>query len=141
MHNVVLTFTAVIAGLGFLYAALARVRKKYRMRMITCVIRPEQLKDVTTALQNARLMTGMTVMDVRGFGRQKGGTASSTSEPIRFLPKLKIETLVREPDLEQTMDVISNSLRTGQIGDGKIIVFKAVSTMRVRTGEKGLSAL
>src|SRR5476651_2512052 len=110
MHNVVLTFTAVIAGLGVLSAILARVRKKYRTRMITCVIRPEQLKDVTAALQSARLMTGMTVTDVRGFGRQKGGNESSTHEPIRFLPKLKLEILARELDLEKTMEVIGDSL-------------------------------
>ena len=141
MHAAVLIFTAALAGLGVLYAILAGVQKKYRTRMITCVIRPEQLNGLTSALQKAQLMTGMTLLDVRGFGRQRGGLEPSSNEPIRFLPKLKIEILVRELDLERTIDVISDSLRTGQIGDGKIIVFKAVSTMRVRTGEKGLSAL
>src|SRR5579864_4546954 len=128
MHKEVLSFTAVVASFGILYAILAKVRKKYSTRMITCVIRPEQLKDVTTALQSASLMTGMTVMDVRGFGRQRGGHEPSADGTIHLLPKLRMEILVRELDLEQTIKVISDSLHTGQIGDGKIIVFKAVST-------------
>jgi nitrogen regulatory protein P-II 1 len=138
MHNVVLAFLAAAAALGIIHRILARVRRKYRTRMITCVIRPEQLNDVTSALANAQLMTGMTITDVRGFGRQRGDKEPSTNET---LPKLKIETLVRELDLEKTVKVVSDTLRTGQIGDGKIVVFKTSSTMRVRTGEKGLSAL
>jgi nitrogen regulatory protein P-II 1 len=141
MHNVVLTFMAGIAGLGVVYAILAQVGKKHRTRMISCVIRPEQLNVVTSALKKAHLMPGMTLTDVRGFGRQKGGAEPSAKEPIRLLPKLKIEILVRELDVEATIDVIRNCLQTGQIGDGKIIVYKAVSSMRVRTGERGLSAL
>lgn len=141
MHKVVLTFAVVIAGLVILDALLERVRKKYRMQMITCVIRPEQLKDVTTALKRASLMPGMTVTDVRGFGRQRGGTETSTDTTLRLLPKLRIEVLTKEVDVDQTLKVISDSLHTGQIGDGKIIVFEAVSTMRIRTGEKGRDAL
>ncbi len=141
MHNVVLAIAAAIAGFIVLYALLVRVRRKYRTRMITCVIRPEQLNDVTSALTDAHLMTGMTITDVRGFGRQRGDKEPSANETIRFLPKLKIETLVREIDLEKTVKVMSDTLRTGQIGDGKIVVFKTASTMRVRTGEKGHSAL
>ena len=86
-------------------------------------------------------MPGMTISDVRGFGRQRGGHEPSADGSNRFLPKLKIEIMVKETDLEPTMDVISQSLHTGELGDGKIVVFNAVSTMRVRTGEKGLSAL
>lgn len=141
MHIGVLVWAALIAGFGVLDAILSKVRRKYRTRMVTCVIRPEQLNDVTSALQKAQLMPGMTVMEARGFGRQKGGHKLSSDDPIRFLPKLRIEILVRELDMERTTEVISDCLRTGQIGDGKIIVFKAVSTMRIRTGETGLSAL
>jgi nitrogen regulatory protein P-II 1 len=141
MHHVVLTFAAMIAAAMFLNAGLDHVRRKHRAQMITCVIRPEQLNGLAAALKKARLMPGMTITEVRGFGRQKGGPEVSSNDPIRFLPKLKIEILVRELDVEPTMNIISENLRTGQIGDGKIIVYKAVSSMRVRTGERGLSAL
>jgi nitrogen regulatory protein P-II 1 len=141
MHSVVLMVVAVVAGMIVLDRVLERVGRKHRAQMITCVIRPEQLNSLTTALKKAHLMPGMTLTDVRGFGRQKGGPEESSKDPIRFLPKLKIEILVRELDVEPTMNIISENLRTGQIGDGKIIVYKAVSSMRVRTGERGLSAL
>ena len=86
---------------------------------------------------------GMTVMDVRGFGRQKGAaeTNGHVDEAIKFLPKLKLEILVRDWDMERAMDVIADTLRTGNIGDGKIVVYEAASAMRVRTGEKGVYAL
>ncbi len=138
----------LIAGgwalVSLLYVGLTSVQKTYRVRMVTCVIRPEQLGDVTSALKQEKLVMGMTVMDVRGFGRQRGeadGESSVEEETIRFLPKVKLEILVRDWDVNRTMQVISDSLRTGNIGDGKIIVFEAASTMRIRTGEKGVFAL
>jgi nitrogen regulatory protein P-II 1 len=111
--------------------------------MVTCVIRPEQLGEVTTALKRDDLVVGMTVMDVRGFGRQTGSVDElvEKDDTIRFLPKLKLEILVRDWDVLRTMNTIADSLRTGSIGDGKIVVFEAASAMRVRTGEKGVYAL
>ena len=110
--------------------------------MITCVIRPEQLNEVANALKVQELMMGMTVMDVRGFGRQRGETnGSKEDETIKFLPKLKLEILVRDWDMDRAMDVIADTLRTGNIGDGKIVVYEAASAMRVRTGERGVYAL
>ena len=131
------------AGLSFLYVAISTAQKSYTVRMITCVIRPEQLGEVTTALKKEDLVMGMTVFDVRGFGRQRGDSngEGSDEEIIRFLPKLKIEVLVRAWDAEHAMDVIAESLRTGGIGDGKIIVYDATSAMRIRTGEKGVYAI
>jgi nitrogen regulatory protein P-II 1 len=120
------------------------VSKTYRVRMLTCVIRPEQLGDVTSALKEEGLIMGMTVMDVRGFGLQRGatnGNATSEEETIRFLPKLKLEILVRDWDVEAAMDTIAGALRTGNVGDGKIVVFDATSTMRIRTGERGIHAV
>jgi nitrogen regulatory protein PII len=131
----------------FLFAGsffLKKVAKAYRVRMVTCLIRPEQLQELTSALSDQKLMMGMTVTDVRGFGRQMG-SSGDTSPPddriIRYLPKLKLEILVRNKDSNQVMDAIVKCLRTGEIGDGKIIVYDAAHLMRIRTGEKGLSAL
>jgi APA family basic amino acid/polyamine antiporter len=131
------------AAVSLLYVAVTTVSKSYRVRMLTCVIRPEQLNDVTAALKRENLMMGMTVIDVRGFGRQRGdkGTNGMKEEEVRFLPKLKLEILVRDWDVEHTMDTIADTLRTGNIGDGKIVVFDATSTMRIRTGEKGIRAV
>jgi APA family basic amino acid/polyamine antiporter len=131
------------AAVSLLYVAMTTVSKSYRVRMLTCIIRPEQLSDVTAALKRENLMMGMTVIDVRGFGRQRGdkGTNGLNEEEVRFLPKLKLEILVRDWDVEHTMDTIADTLRTGNIGDGKIVVFDASSTMRVRTGEKGIRAV
>ena len=78
------------------------------------------------------------------FGRQKGETEDDLpvhEETIRFQPKVKIEVLVRDWDVNKTMQVITSAVRTGNIGDGKIIVFDASSAMRIRTGEKGVYAL
>jgi nitrogen regulatory protein P-II 1 len=88
-------------------------------------------------------MMGMTVSDVRGFGRQRGEISANGKEveEIKFLPKLKLEILVRDWDVDRAMDVIADTLRTGNIGDGKIVVYEAASAMRVRTGEKGVYAL
>ena len=129
---------------SLLYIGITTVHKTYKVKMITCVIRPEQLGEVANALKNQDLMMGMTVMDVRGFGRQKGDSVDNngkTEETIKFLPKLKLEILVRDWDMERAMDVIADTLRTGNIGDGKIVVYEAASAMRVRTGEKGVYAL
>jgi len=132
------------AAVSLLYVGITSVHRSYKIRMVTCVIRPEQLADIASALKRENLIVGMTVMDVRGFGRQKGDAdAESTDEEqlIRFLPKLKVEILVKDWDVNRTMNVIADSLRTGNIGDGKIIVYDASSAMRVRTGEKGVYAL
>jgi len=132
------------ALVSLLYVGLTSVQKTYRVQMVTCVIRPEQLGEVTSALKRENLIVGMTVMDVRGFGRQRGEVedeAPVEEDTIRFLPKLKMEILVRTWDVQRTMNVIAESLRTGSIGDGKIFVFEASSAMRIRTGEKGVYAL
>ena len=132
------------AGISLLYIALTSIQKTYRVRVVTCVIRPEQLGDVASALKQEDLVVGMTVTDVRGFGRQRGEGENDDplhEETIRFLPKVKIEVLVRDWDVNRTMKVIGDAVRTGNVGDGKIIVLEASSAMRIRTGEKGVYAL
>jgi len=130
------------AVVSLLYIGLTTVKKTYSVKMVTCVIRPEQLNEVAAALKGQDLMMGMTVIDVRGFGRQRGETnGGSSDETVKFLPKLKLEILVRDWDVDRAMDVIADTLRTGNIGDGKIVVYEAASAMRVRTGERGVYAL
>jgi nitrogen regulatory protein PII/amino acid transporter len=132
------------AALSLLYVGLTTVQKTYSVRVVTCLIRPESLGDIASALKRENLVMGMTVMDVRGFGRQRGESDEDSpvhEETIRFLPKLKLEILVRNWDVDRVMDVIGDAARTGAIGDGKIIVLEASSAMRIRTGEKGVYAV
>ena len=126
---------------GALYAA--KVYREYQIRVVTCVIRPTQLDAVTAALRRANLMVGLTVLDVRGFGRQRGTLVSEPpqEETFRFLPKLKLEILVKASDLSRTLNLLTTALRTGEIGDGKIVIYNAAAAMRVRTGEKGIWAI
>ena len=120
----------------------ARARSLYRLQVVACVIRPEQLDDVTSALRKAHLMMGMTVFNVRGFGRQRGGQEkTSGTAAIRFLPKLKLEVMVRRKDVSRLLKVLVAALHTGEIGDGKVVIFDAVHAMRIRTGERGIDAL
>jgi APA family basic amino acid/polyamine antiporter len=141
--TICLVIAGVWAAASFLYVALTTVQKTYRVRVVTCVIRPEQLGSVAAALKHEDLAVGMTVTDVRGFGRQRGEAEDESlhEDTIRFLPKVKVEILVRDWDINRTMDVIADAVRTGGIGDGKIFVLEASSAMRIRTGEVGVYAL
>lgn len=130
-----LLIAGVLGAWGF------RVRRERSIKLLTCMIRPDGLQNVVAALRREDLMLGMTAFDVRGFGRQRGDTKKEGKDGVRFLPKLKLEILVMEKNAERAMKAIGDSLRTGQIGDGKIVTFRVASVMRVRTGERGPSAL
>ena len=112
------------------------------MKMVSCIIRPEKLDAVTDALDKENVV-GMTVSDVRGFGRQKGQVEHyrGGEYTIRFVPKVKLDVVVQDEDVAKVMGVMSESARTGKVGDGKIFVTDIPSAMRIRTGEKGTSAL
>ncbi len=112
------------------------------MKLITCIIRPDKLDAVTTALDKQHIV-GMTVTDVRGFGRQKGQVEHyrGGEYTIRFIPKVKIDLVVQDQDIETAMTTIGKGARTGNIGDGKVFVIDVKDAMRIRTGEKGTSAL
>ena len=112
------------------------------MKLISCVIRPEKLDAVTVAL-NAIGVVGMTVTDVRGFGRQKGQKEHYRGDEytIRFLPKVRLEIVVQDGDVSRATKAISEAARTGHIGDGKIFVIDVKDAVRIRTGEQGMSAL
>jgi nitrogen regulatory protein P-II 1 len=112
------------------------------MKKIEAIIRHFKLEEVKNALSEARVQ-GMTVTEVRGFGRQKGHTEMyrGTEYTVDFVPKIKIEVVVRDEDLPKVLDTIVQSARTGQVGDGKIFVSDLVQTVRIRTGEVNQDAI
>ncbi len=112
------------------------------MHLVTAIIKPHALDDVKEALRKTGV-TGLTVSEVRGFGRQGGHTETyrGTEYRIDFVPKAKVEVLVDGPDAEAVVEAIAGSARSGKIGDGKIWVTEVGRTMRIRTGEEGAEAL
>ena len=112
------------------------------MKLITAVIKPSKVDDVRQALAEMGVQ-GMTVTEVKGFGRQKGHTElyRGAEYVVDFLPKTKIEVAVEAAILDRAVDAIMQSARTGKIGDGKIFVVDLEQTVRIRTGETGPGAL
>ncbi len=112
------------------------------MKMITAIIKPFKLDDVREALSEIGVQ-GITVTEVKGFGRQKGHTElyRGAEYVVDFLPKVKIEAAVSEDDLDKVIDAITKSANTNKIGDGKIFVSALEQTIRIRTGETGREAL
>jgi len=112
------------------------------MKFVTTVIKPFKLDDVREALSEVGVR-GMTVSEVKGFGRQKGHTElyRGAEYVVDFLPKIKIELGVDDEQLDQVIDVIIKAAQTGKIGDGKIFVSELQSVIRIRTGETGSEAL
>jgi nitrogen regulatory protein P-II 2 len=110
--------------------------------MITAIIKPFKLDEVREALSEINVQ-GMTVTEVKGFGRQKGHTElyRGAEYVVDFLPKIKIEAAVDDAVAEQVIDAISGAARTGKIGDGKIFVADLNQVIRIRTGETGNDAL
>ena len=112
------------------------------MKKIEAVVRHFKLEDIKEALTKAGIQ-GMTVTDVRSFGRQKGHKEQyrGAEYTVDFLPKVKIELLVPDEQLQMTIDTIVTAARTGQIGDGKIFVTDLDDVVRIRTGEVGIEAI
>lgn len=112
------------------------------MKLVTAIIKPFKLEDVRQAL-TAHGVEGLTVSEVRGYGRQKGHTEiyRGAEYAVSFLPKLKLEVAVREDRLEGVIETITAAARTGQIGDGKIFVSPLENAVRIRTGETDNEAL
>jgi nitrogen regulatory protein P-II 2 len=112
------------------------------MKMIVAIIQPHRLDPVREALHEVGV-DGMTVSDVRGYGRQKGHTEiyRGSEYEVSYLPKLKIEVAVDDDRVDSTLEAITNGARTGKIGDGKIFVMDLSSAVRIRTGEAGAQAL
>ncbi len=112
------------------------------MKKLDLIIRPHKLEEVRDAL-TAIGVQGMTVTEVKGFGRQKGKTETyrGSEYTVTFLPKVRLEILVGDRQVEQVMKVASDAARTGKIGDGKIMVTELADVMRIRTGETGDAAI
>ena len=112
------------------------------MKMITAIIKPFKLEEVREALAECGV-TGLTVTEVKGFGRQKGHTElyRGAEYVVDFLPKVKLEAAVDDAVLEQVIEAIEGAARTGKIGDGKIFVYDLEQVVRIRTGETGKEAL
>lgn len=113
-----------------------------RVKKIEAVIKPFKLDEVKEALQEIGLQ-GITVIEARGFGRQKGHTElyRGAEYVVDFLPKVKIEVIVEDSMVERTVEAIIQAARTGRIGDGKIFIIPIEEVIRIRTGEKGAEAI
>lgn len=112
------------------------------MKLITAIIKPFKIDDVRDALAGIGIQ-GMTVTEVKGFGRQKGHTElyRGAEYNVDFMPKIKIEVAVANDILDQTIDVIVDSANNGKVGDGKIFVVELAQVIRIRTGEIGEDAI
>jgi nitrogen regulatory protein P-II 2 len=112
------------------------------MKLVTAIIKPFKLDEVREAL-SAIGVQGITVTEVKGFGRQKGHTElyRGAEYVVDFLPKVKIEAAIKNEMLDQVIEAIEKSANTGKIGDGKVFVFDLEQVVRIRTGETGAEAL
>jgi nitrogen regulatory protein PII len=112
------------------------------MRMVSAVIKHFKLDDVRKALTEIGVQ-GMTVIEVKGFGRQKGHMEvyRGVEYEVKFLPKIKIEVVVSDENLGNAVNAISEAAKTGEIGDGKIFIYDLQDVVRIRTGERGEEAI
>ena len=112
------------------------------MKLVTAIIKPFRLDDVRNALSEVGIQ-GMTVTEVKGFGRQRGHTElyRGAEYVVDFLPKAKIEIAIADDRLDEILEAITSSAKTGKVGDGKIFVTELEQVIRIRTGETGDSAI
>ena len=112
------------------------------MKIITAIIKPFKLDDVRSALSDIGIQ-GMTVSEVKGFGRQKGHTElyRGAEYQVEYIPKVKLEIATEEDRVDQVVEAIINAANTGKIGDGKIFITALENVIRIRTGESGATAL
>ena len=112
------------------------------MKLVTAIIKPFKLDDVRAAVSEVGVQ-GVTVTEVRGFGRQRGHTEiyRGAEYAVEFVPKTKIEIAVDDALVDQVVEAISKSAQTGKVGDGKVFVFELTQVVRIRTGERGSQAL
>lgn len=113
------------------------------MKKIEAIIKPFKLDDVIAGLSEAGIVCGMTVTEVRGFGRQKGFVEvyRGREYEIRLLPKIKIEMVLSDELVEKAVNVIMEKAKTGEVGDGKVFVYSLENAIRIRTGQTGEEAL
>jgi nitrogen regulatory protein PII len=112
------------------------------MKKVEAIIRPFKLEEVKEALVEEGIR-GLTISEVRGYGRQKGHTETyrGSEYRIEFVPKIKIEVVIEDSKVEKIVDAILKTAKTGQVGDGKIFIYNVEDVVRIRTGESGKDAL
>ena len=112
------------------------------MKLVTAIVKPFKLDDVKSALETLGVL-GLTVSEVRGYGRQKGHTEvyRGAEYTVDLVPKVRVEVLVDDLDAEKAVETVVEAARTGKIGDGRVWVMPVESVVRVRTGERGADAL
>ena len=112
------------------------------MKLVTAIVKPFKLDDVRSALSDVGVQ-GVTVTEVKGFGRQKGHTElyRGAEYVVDFLPKVKIEVVIEDSMLDTVLEAVQNAAKTGRIGDGKIFISSIDEAIRIRTGEKGADAV
>jgi nitrogen regulatory protein P-II 2 len=112
------------------------------MKLVTAIIKPFKLDDVRSALTDIGI-EGMTVTEVKGYGRQKGHTEiyRGAEYAVNFVPKIKLEVVIKSEELQKAIDAISAAAKTGQIGDGKVFVSPVEHSLRIRTGETDAEAI
>jgi nitrogen regulatory protein P-II 1 len=112
------------------------------MKKVECIIRPHLLDAVKNVLQEAGVV-GMTVTEVKGYGRQKGHTETyrGTEYRVDFLPKVKVEVVVADEAVESAVEAVIKTARTGKFGDGKVFISSLEDVVRIRTGERGKEAI
>ena len=126
----------------FFFGLFVSCESKAIMNKLEAIIRHYKLEDVKTALTTIGVQ-GMTVSEVRGFGRQRGHkeTYRGAEYTVDFMPKVKVEVVVGDDQLEGAVNAVCESARTGQVGDGKIFVYSLEQIVRIRTGESGAEAI
>ena len=129
------------AILWCLWVMASSVLKSHGMKTITVIIRPDSLDNLAEALNKEELVQGMMVTEVKGFGRTLGSKTDDKPSKLKFLDKVRVDVVVNEWDVPHVVDVMKNTLYTGNKGDGKIFVSKTDETIRVRTGETGIAAV
>ena len=113
------------------------------MKLLTCILRPESVEAVKEALSQLQVVGGMTLTEVRGFGRQRGHVEHYRGGEyvVRFVPKVRLDVAIPEEEVDRVLTAVSEAARTGQVGDGKVFVVEMRNALRIRTGERGLAAL
>lgn len=129
------------AILYFMYVVGTSVLKSHSMKMISAIIRPDSLDNLANALNKEELVKGMTVSEVKGFGRTLGSKTEEVPSKVKFLDKVRVDVVVNEWDVPHVIDVMKDVLQTGNKGDGKIFVLETSEAVRVRTGESGIAAV
>jgi nitrogen regulatory protein P-II 1 len=113
------------------------------MKKIEAIVKPHRLDEIKTELENAGILNGMTVTEVRGFGRQKGYVEvyRGREYEVRLLPKVKLEIVIKDEDIDMAIGIIIKKARTGELGDGKIFTHPVEKAIRIGSGQQGEDAL